>query len=139
MFGIGGGEFILIIIIILMFFGSDKIPELARSLGKGLAQLKNATNDIKSEINNGIKDNGLDVNSLTGGISEEIDKAKQGFSKMVMDSDEQVAAQSELDKIRENFAKMNEVEVGTPIIEQNAQPKIEEGLPESDGPVKRQR
>ncbi len=50
MFGIGGGEFIVIILIVLMLFGSDKIPEIARGLGKGMQQLKNATNDIKSEI-----------------------------------------------------------------------------------------
>ena len=50
MFGIGGGEFIFIVIVVLMLFGSDKIPEIARTLGKGMQQLKNATNEIKSEI-----------------------------------------------------------------------------------------
>ena len=30
-----------------MLFGSDKIPDIARALGKGMAQLKNATNEIK--------------------------------------------------------------------------------------------
>lgn len=88
MFGIGGGEFIFIIFIILMFFGSDKIPEMARALGKGIAQLKNATSDIKSEIHRNVNESGLDPNALTGGISEEISKAKEGFSKMVMDSEE---------------------------------------------------
>jgi len=47
MFGIGGGELIFIIFIILMLFGSDKVPEIARTMGKAMAQLKNATNDIK--------------------------------------------------------------------------------------------
>ena len=46
MFGIGGGELVFIIFIALMLFGADKIPEIARSLGKGMAQLKNATNEI---------------------------------------------------------------------------------------------
>ena len=50
MFGIGGGELIFIIFIALMLFGSDKIPDIARAMGKGMAQLKNATNEIKSEI-----------------------------------------------------------------------------------------
>ena len=40
MFGIGGGEIFFILIVILMLFGSDKIPEIARTLGKGMAQLK---------------------------------------------------------------------------------------------------
>lgn len=86
MFGIGGGEFIMIILVILMFFGSDKIPEIARTVGKGMAQLKNATNDIKSEIHRNVSDAGIDKNALTGGISEEIEKAKEGFTKMVNDS-----------------------------------------------------
>ena len=48
MFGIGGGELILILFVVLMLFGSDKIPDIARTMGKAMAQLKNATNDIKS-------------------------------------------------------------------------------------------
>lgn len=40
MFGIGGGELILIIFIALMLFGSDKIPDVARTMGKAMAQLK---------------------------------------------------------------------------------------------------
>ena len=39
-----------------MFFGSKKIPELARSLGKGMKELKNATNDIQQEIRDSTKD-----------------------------------------------------------------------------------
>ena len=50
MFGIGGGELFFIILVVLMLFGSDKIPDIARALGKGMAQLKNATNEIKTEI-----------------------------------------------------------------------------------------
>ena len=46
MFGIGGGELILILFVVLMLFGSDKIPDIARTMGKAMAQLKNATNDI---------------------------------------------------------------------------------------------
>lgn len=83
MFGIGGGELFFIILVVLMLFGSDKIPDIARALGKGMAQLKNATNEIKSEIQKGAQDTGLDMNTLTGGISEEINKAKEGITKMV--------------------------------------------------------
>lgn len=104
MFGIGGGEFLFIVLIVLMFFGSDKIPELARALGKGMAQLKNATNDLKSEIHKGAQDSGLDVRSLTGGISDEIAAAKEGFTKMVEESAEKSKVQSELDLVREKLA-----------------------------------
>ncbi len=133
MFGIGGGEFIFIIFIILMFFGSDKIPEMARALGKGIAQLKNATNDIKSEIHQSVKDGGVDLDSLTGGISEEISKAKEGFSKMVNESETKSNIQSELDQIRENFSKITAIDKPEVI-----SPTEPNELPPTDGPVKRE-
>ena len=85
MFGIGGGELIFILFIALMLFGSDKIPEIARMLGKIMAQLKNATNDLKSEIQKGAEANGLDktfqemhgnFTDIKGNINSEINKAK---------------------------------------------------------------
>lgn len=79
MFGIGGGELVFIMFIVLMLFGSDKVPEMARTMGKAMAQLKNATNDIKSEIQKGAEANGFDQKSLddlTGNINSEINKAK---------------------------------------------------------------
>ena len=82
MFGIGGGELIFIIFIILMLFGSDKVPEIARTMGKAMAQLKNATNDIKNEIQKGAEANGFDQNMLhdfTHSITSEIDKAKSNI------------------------------------------------------------
>ena len=82
MFGIGGGELIFIMFIVLMLFGSDKVPEIARTMGKAMAQLKHATNDIKNEIQKGAEANGLDqktLTDLTGGINSEIDKAKQNL------------------------------------------------------------
>lgn len=88
MFGIGGGELIFIMFIALMLFGSDKIPEIARTMGKAMAQLKHATNDLKNEIHKGAEDNGLDqtfkdlTNNFTdvsANINAEIDKAKQNL------------------------------------------------------------
>ena len=43
-------EIFVILIIIVMLFGSKKIPELARGLGKGIRELKDASNDIRREI-----------------------------------------------------------------------------------------
>jgi len=59
MFGIGGSEIFFIIIVALMLFGSKNIPDIARTLGKGFAQLRNATNEIKSEISKSADANGL--------------------------------------------------------------------------------
>lgn len=85
MFGIGGGELILIILIVLMLFGSDKIPEIARAMGKGMAQLKNATNEIKSEMQKGAEANGIDTSlkQLTSTFTDEVEKVKSNLDSNI--------------------------------------------------------
>lgn len=51
MFDIGGGELLLIILVVLMLFGPKKIPEIARTLGKGMAQLRRAQAEFQRNIN----------------------------------------------------------------------------------------
>jgi sec-independent protein translocase protein TatA len=48
--GLGGWEIMLVVLVILIFFGAKRIPELARGLGKGIREFKDATNEIKDEI-----------------------------------------------------------------------------------------
>jgi len=62
-----------------MVFGADKVPEIARGLGKGMRQLKDATNDIKTEITKSAEQNGIDID-ITKDIKKEIDKAKEDIN-----------------------------------------------------------
>ena len=72
---IGGPEIFVILLIVVMVFGADKIPEIARGLGKGIRQVKDATNEIKKEINDSAKDQGIDTD-LAKDIKKEIDTVK---------------------------------------------------------------
>ena len=47
---------LIIALFILVFFGAKKIPEIARGMGKGIREFKDATKEIKSEIDEGAKD-----------------------------------------------------------------------------------
>lgn len=47
---LGTGEFVLIAFVFLLLFGPDKIPGVARTLGKGIRKVKDASDDIKKEI-----------------------------------------------------------------------------------------
>ncbi|MBU3821909.1 twin-arginine translocase TatA/TatE family subunit [Flavobacteriaceae bacterium XHP0103] len=73
---ISGGEIAFILFIAVMVFGADKLPEIARGLGKGMRVLKDATNDIKHEITKTAEKNGVDT-SFTKEISNEVNKAKE--------------------------------------------------------------
>ena len=47
---------LVVALFILIFFGAKKIPEIARGMGKGIREFKDATKEIKSEIDEGAKD-----------------------------------------------------------------------------------
>lgn len=47
---------LVIFLIVLLLFGGKKIPELMRGLGKGMREFNDAKNNVKSEIENSIKE-----------------------------------------------------------------------------------
>jgi len=75
---IGGQEAILIILAIVMIFGAKNIPEIARGLGKGMRMLKDASNEIKTEITKTAEQQGLDT-SITKDVEDQLKKVKDEF------------------------------------------------------------
>lgn len=55
--GLGGTEVILIVLAILLFFGAKRIPELAKGLGRGIREFKDASKDIKQDIEVSMSEN----------------------------------------------------------------------------------
>ena len=76
---ISGAEIVFILFIVVMVFGADKLPGIAKSLGKGMRQLKDATEDIKQEIQKSAEKQGIDT-SFTEDIKKEIDEVKRNVS-----------------------------------------------------------
>ena len=68
-------------IIVVMFFGADKIPEIARGLGKGMRQIKDATNDIKNEINESAKNNKINID-VPKSINENVSEVKDTIEEI---------------------------------------------------------
>ena len=67
--------------ILVMVFGADKIPDIARGLGKGMKAVRNASNDIKSEIQKSAEKQGIDTD-FTKDVRGEIDKVKEDIDEI---------------------------------------------------------
>ncbi len=59
---ISGSEILVIMLFILIFFGSKSIPSIAKTIGKGLYQIRNATAEIQHEIKNSVSEITTDIN-----------------------------------------------------------------------------
>tara|TARA_B100001059_G_scaffold101087_1_gene100812 strand:+ start:3320 stop:3586 length:267 start_codon:yes stop_codon:yes gene_type:complete len=75
---ISGAEIVFIFFIILMVFGADKIPDIAKGMAQGIRKVKDATQEIKSEIKKSAEKKGIDTDS----ISKEIDKVKDDIDDL---------------------------------------------------------
>jgi len=69
-----GGEVFIILLFILIFFGSKRIPEFARTLGKGMREVRNATDSIKKEITGSVRDVEREIYENRKNFTEDIDK-----------------------------------------------------------------
>ena len=75
---ISGPEIIVIMLIVVMVFGADKIPEIARGLGKGMRQVKDATNDLKKEIKDSSEKNKINTD-IAKDFNKEVSAVKDNI------------------------------------------------------------
>ena len=67
---IGGPEVLFILLIVLLLFGSNKIPEVARMMGKGMREFRRATDEIKREFNDETRDIAKDFKDINKKLKE---------------------------------------------------------------------
>ena len=90
---LGGGEIFLVVLVIIMLFGSDKLPDLVKGLGKGLREINDAKNQIQNEIQ-----------KSTSGVREEFEKHTSEILKSTGDIKEEFVKhtteiQTEIEKV----------------------------------------
>ncbi len=83
---LGGGEVAIVILVVIMFFGSDKLPGLAKGLGKGIREINDAKNQIQNEIAKGTEGFKEELQKHTADIQSEISKAGEGMKKQLADA-----------------------------------------------------
>jgi sec-independent protein translocase protein TatA len=71
---IGASEIFIIILLVVMLFGANKIPEIAKGLGRMMREVRDASNEIKREI----KDSAKEIKESTKEIKDNIDKEING-------------------------------------------------------------
>jgi len=67
-----GQEIFVIIIVALLLFGAEKLPDIAKTLGKGMRDFKRATDDIRRELENSTMDIRKDMSDVTDSIKKDV-------------------------------------------------------------------
>ena len=104
MFGIGLPEMIVIAVVALLFIGPKNLPGVLRSVGRGLVQLKRATNDVRTTVQDEMdqieRDIDLkDVREAADDLKKDFDGVKSGMDPLAMNrisSGEQLEAVAEV-------------------------------------------
>ena len=119
MFGIGLPEMIIIAIVALIFIGPDKLPGVLRSIGKGLVELKRATSDVRSTVQEEmqkiedeieikeVRESAQDFKNEFGGVANKIDPLT--LSKFNSDNQNEVISHSEKNVAQTDMVTENEI------------------------------
>ena len=119
MFGIGLPEMIIIAIVALIFIGPDKLPGVLRSIGKGLVELKRATSDVRSTVQEEmqkiedeieikeVRESAQDFKNEFGGVANKIDPLT--LSKFNSDDQNEIISHSEKNIAQTGMVTENEI------------------------------
>ncbi len=131
---VAGTEILLILVFILIFFGSKSIPGLARTMGKTIRQIKDASQDIQNEIKKSGAEMKKDLN-LTGILEETAEDIKRPLDQMATDLDQSIkyqpkmnGAHAKLQQELDNKPQASEL----PVEEVKPTTEAKEGSPEKN-------
>ncbi|WP_189603887.1 Sec-independent protein translocase subunit TatA/TatB [Salinimicrobium marinum] len=78
---LSGAEIAFILFILIMVFGADKIPDIARGLGKGMRGVQNATNEIKHEVLSKVNEQRKESGGIRDNIQKQVSETKEELKK----------------------------------------------------------
>ncbi len=95
MFDVGMPELIVILIVALLVIGPKKLPELAKALGKGLSELKNALQDMKDTVEEEFEETTSEIREAVTDVKKQIQAEVRDVGKTVGSSVQDVKKQFE--------------------------------------------
>lgn len=98
---IAGTEILLILVFVLIFFGANSIPSIAKTMGRAIYQIKNASDDLKSEIKKSTGDIKKDLN-LKELIKETEEDINLPMDQMMTDIEHTINYEPKKPKTNEN-------------------------------------
>ena len=111
---VAGSEILLILVFILIFFGSKSIPSIARTFGKTIRQIKDASQDLQDEI----KKSGMNIKNdlnLTHIIEETTQEIHAPFEEMKNDLDDSINYQAKKNYFVQQQHVPNELKISNEI------------------------
>lgn len=115
MFGIGSTELIIIIIVALIVIGPQKLPEMMRSVGKGLAEFKRVGQDVKDTLDKEIKQAETDIKKQEESVREAAKKAAMQKAEAVLAGDSSSESASESAVTPEESIVTEKADAGTTV------------------------
>lgn len=104
----GGSEIMLIMVVILLLFGGKKLPELARGLGKGIRDFKDASEGVKREIHRNI--NAIDLDNEMKAEEESDAERHHPTEELPVTANEELIAENQVTAEETNVAEEIKVE-----------------------------
>lgn len=98
---IGGQEMLLILIVVLVLFGGKKLPEIARGLGRGIREFKDASEDIKKEISD-------QINNFEKDLDVEVDIDVDADYSSSDSSPKKLAENNENEAVADTYEEVDE-------------------------------
>lgn len=88
-----GQEIFVIVIVALLLFGAEKLPEIAKGLGKGMRDFKKATDDIRRELEDSTREVRKDLNDVTESIKGDVNNFTENVTRDVNDVSDSIRSE----------------------------------------------